>query len=106
MGIDVYQVMCGQFAEYPKGIEVLYPMIGLANESGEALGKIKKVLRGDKTLEQQTPAIADELGDVLWYLAMTAKGLGYSLEEVAQLNYDKLSRRQLNGTIKGDGDTR
>ena len=37
--------------------------------------------------------LKDELGDVLWYIAETASGLGITLEEVAQYNLDKLHKR-------------
>lgn len=106
MELKQYQQECGKFAAYPQGMEILYPMIGLSNEAGEALGKLKKILRGDKTLDQQREAIADELGDVLWYMVMSAFALGYTLEDIASINFEKLSRRQAAGTIKGDGDNR
>ena len=34
-----------------------------------------------------------ELGDVLWYLNTLALSLGFTLEEVARLNVDKLQKR-------------
>lgn len=45
-----------------------------------------------------------ELGDCLWMIAGLARTYGYSLEEVAQKNLDKLSKRKQAGTIIGDGD--
>lgn len=53
-----------------------------------------------------TGDIADELGDVLWFVAMMARRLGFSLEEVMRRNLDKLADRQARGVIVGDGDKR
>jgi NTP pyrophosphatase (non-canonical NTP hydrolase) len=41
--------------------------------------------------------IIDELGDVLWYVAVIANQKGATLEEVMLKNFNKLERRQLNG---------
>jgi NTP pyrophosphatase (non-canonical NTP hydrolase) len=41
--------------------------------------------------------LADELGDVCWYIATMAKGLGYSLEEIMKMNIEKLFKRYPNG---------
>jgi len=50
--------------------------------------------------------MAKELGDVLWYVTAIASDLGYELDEVAQLNLDKLESRSQRGKIKGSGDNR
>ena len=50
--------------------------------------------------------IVDELGDALWFVAMMARHLGVSLEEVMRRNLDKLADRQTRGVIIGDGDKR
>jgi NTP pyrophosphatase (non-canonical NTP hydrolase) len=50
--------------------------------------------------------IAKELGDVLWYLSQIATELNLSLEQVAQLNIEKLFDRETRGVIKSEGDNR
>ena len=57
-------------------------------------------------MEEVTGNIADELGDVLWYLAILADDLEVDLEDVAKWNVDKLQRRMKSNKIKGDGDNR
>ena len=94
--------------------KVIYPALGLANEAGEVLGKIKKLIRdndvtfdGIDTIPAQKKAeIADELGDVLWYIAALAKDIGITLNEVAAINHEKLTSRQKRGVLKGSGDRR
>lgn len=44
--------------------------------------------------------LAKELGDVAWYLAVTAHAIGYDLETVLQMNVDKLRNRYPNGFEK------
>lgn len=39
----------------------------------------------------------DELGDVLWYITVMAKQEGSTLEELMEINYQKLESRALNG---------
>ena len=38
-----------------------------------------------------------ELGDIMWYVACMAKSFGWSLEEIMQLNIDKLKERYPDG---------
>ena len=87
---------------------IVYPTLGLANETGEVAGKIKKIFRdrNGQITDADREALKSELGDVLWYLTQICTELGLSLEEVAQANITKLFSRLERGAIKGDGDNR
>ena len=110
MEFNEYQKRALGTASYPEKYKIIYPAVGLGNEAGEVMGKIKKWMRGDdgegKMSEERRHALKDELGDVLWYIAVLAHELDLSLEEIAQKNVDKLQSRKERGTIKGDGDIR
>lgn len=86
----------------------VYPLLGLANESGEVLGKAKKLLRDNEGIGSSgvIDAIGKELGDVLWYLAETCTVFGLDLQQIAEANIAKLQSRQERGILKGDGDNR
>ena len=107
-----YQADTAQFAIYRW--KVIYPALGLSNEAGEVLGKIKKLIRdqevtfgpNQKLSDRDRAALADELGDVLWYVAALARDLGISMNELAHINIEKLKSRQKRGVIKGSGDHR
>ena len=104
-----YQASARSTAIYPE-IEhrATYPILGLTNEAGELAGKWKKVFRDDGGVV--TDEVADELkaelGDCLWYLAMTAFELGFDLQDVATENLNKLHDRKRRNTLRGSGDTR
>lgn len=66
-------------------------LMGLNGEAGEAIDIMKKYMFQGHKLDHEH--LAKELGDVAWYLAVTADALGYDLETVFQLNVDKLSAR-------------
>ena len=107
MELNEYQSKALETAKYPQELKVVYPALGIAGEAGECADKIKKSLRGDYELDDEhRHAIALEIGDVLWYCATLAHDIGYTLEEVAQMNYDKLRSRAERGKIGGDGDYR
>lgn len=108
MQVNDYQRMALETAIYPKEQRIIYPTLGLTGEAGEVADKVKKVLRdnnGDFT-EERRKEIALELGDVAWYLAVSSHDIGYTLEEIFQMNYDKLKSRQQRGKIHGNGDNR
>ena len=42
----------------------------------------------------------------MWYCAVLAEDLGFSLQQVAEMNIYKLQQRKALGTIVGDGDDR
>ena len=64
---------------------------GLAEESGEILGLVRKHAYQSRTLDRE--ALRIELGDALWCLAMTARSAGLDLEDVAAANVAKLQAR-------------
>lgn len=70
---------------------VLNGVLGLAGESGECCDIVKKNRFQGHELNKEH--LVEELGDVMWYIAETASGLGVTLEEVAQYNLDKLHKR-------------
>jgi NTP pyrophosphatase (non-canonical NTP hydrolase) len=66
--------------------------LGLAGEAGEFANLVKK--RTAHGHDDITPEVlADELGDVLWYLAEAATACGLQLEDVARQNVHKLQQR-------------
>ena len=90
------------------GQNFVYPALGLVGEAGEVADKLKKVIRDNDGVltDSIREAVALELSDVAWYLAVLAFELNYRLEEVMQMNLDKLASRQQRGVISGSGDNR
>lgn len=71
----------------------LVALLGLAGEVGELISAYKKKLRdGDSHMRFKERA-AEELGDVLWYLATTARKFDLDLTEVARRNLEKTRAR-------------
>ena len=70
-------------------------LMGLCGEAGEAIDLMKKHLYQGHELDRQK--LVKELGDVAWYLAEAATGLGMLLSEIMQGNLDKLHRRYPQG---------
>jgi len=68
---------------------------GLAEEAAEVLGLIRKRAFQGKEVDQAR--LTEELGDVLWCLAVAAHSVGVSLSEVAAANQEKLARRHPDG---------
>lgn len=108
MQFDDYQKEAMKNKVYGYGGVIIYPVLGLGNEAGEVQGKVKKVLRDQNGVftDENKRAIADELGDVLWYLAAVADDLGFGLDIIAQMNIVKLTSRRERGKIQGSGDNR
>ena len=109
MKLNEYQKGALETAIYPQEYKIIYPTLGLTGEAGECAEKVKKFLRGDdggKMTEERRKLIALEIGDVLWYCATLASDIGYTLENIAEMNLEKLRSRQLRNRISGDGDER
>lgn len=74
---------------------LLNGVMGLNGESGEAIDIVKKAMFHGHDLDKEH--LAKELGDVAWYLAVSANAIGYNLETVLQMNVDKLQARYPDG---------
>lgn len=97
MTINEYQkealrTEAGMSKEYPS---LLNGLMGLNGEAGECIDILKKHLFQGHTLDRKH--LAKELGDVAWYLAISASALGYDLETILQMNVDKLRNRYPDG---------
>jgi len=79
-------------------------LMGLCGESGEAIDILKKHLFQGHDLDRAK--IIKELGDVAWYLAEAATGLGVTLESICQGNLDKLHARYPQGFSTADSQNR
>jgi NTP pyrophosphatase (non-canonical NTP hydrolase) len=72
---------------------VIVPLLGMAGEVGSLLAEYKKYLR-DKDAHVLFPAqVAEELGDILWYLANTATKFDLDLATIAADNLAKTRDR-------------
>ncbi len=73
----------------------LLAYIGLAEEAGEVMGLVKRMLRqGPKDAERCTREhLVEELGDVMWYLAFVCNQEDISFEEMWNYNRAKLEAR-------------
>lgn len=76
-------------------VRVDHGAAGIESEAGEIAEHIKHVRFHGKALDRDHMIL--ELGDLLWYLAETATGLGLTLEEVAARNVAKLRARYPEG---------
>lgn len=74
---------------------ILNGVMGLNGEAGECIDIVKKNMFQGHTLD--IDKLIDELGDVLWYVAITADGIGVPLEDIMQHNIDKLRKRYPDG---------
>jgi NTP pyrophosphatase (non-canonical NTP hydrolase) len=100
-----------------------YMFLNLVGEVGELASKVAKYIRKEKAsivenelvleYENLDEAIKDtlfyedlkkEAGDCLWQLSGLCTVMGWTLEDVAQTNLDKLAARKAIGTIDGNGD--
>ena len=69
--------------------------LGLAGEAGEVVDMVKKHLYHGHALDRQQ--VAEELGDLLWYVAGLCDVLSLNLDTVMAANLSKLRRRYPDG---------
>lgn len=97
-----------------------YMFLNLVGEVGEFASKVAKSIRkdiayiglNDLKYDKEDDALMNkeelkkEAGDVLWQLSGLCSVMGWSLNDIAQQNLDKLASRQQRNVINGEGDNR
>ena len=97
MTINEYQCLAMRTCnkELTKDDMLLDGALGLAGESGEVADMVKKFKFQGHALDVER--IAKELGDVCWYIAVTATAIGCDLETIMKMNIEKLRKRYPDG---------
>ena len=106
--MDEYQKNASKTNAYERSYYTLGILtLGLTGEAGETADKIKKYYRdlnGESLSINNAYDIAQELGDVLWYLSQIALEIGFSLSDIALINQSKLEDREKRNKIRGNGE--
>jgi NTP pyrophosphatase (non-canonical NTP hydrolase) len=63
-------------------------VMGLCGEAGELGNKVKQFLFQGHDFDK--PAVFEEIGDCLWYIALACEAMSVNIDDVAQYNIDKL----------------
>jgi NTP pyrophosphatase (non-canonical NTP hydrolase) len=77
---------------------LLTAAVGMSAEAGEFTEVVKKIIfQGKPVNEDNMFHLKRELGDIMWYVAQACMGLNVSLDEVIEMNVDKLKARYPGG---------
>lgn len=71
--------------------KLLHAVIGLVTEAGEAADMMKKHIFYGKPIDKVN--LAEEVGDLLWYAAIVCRLTGLSVEQLMEMNINKLAKR-------------
>ena len=90
---DVYQTLAMRTCRHTPGSQqcLIEGALGLNGEAGEVAEVVKKSIFGGHPMDKEK--LINELGDVMWYLAEMAHGLGVPLEDIMTQNIKKLEVR-------------
>lgn len=77
---------------------LLTASVGMCAEAGEFTEVVKKIIfQGKPVNEENLFHLKRELGDIMWYVMQACMGLDISLDEVIEMNVDKLVKRYPGG---------
>jgi len=89
MNFREYQEQALKTDQIPDENKVIVALLGLVGEAGTVLTEYKKFLRDGDAHKLFKDGIAEELGDLLWYIANVASKFELDLEEIAEGNLKK-----------------
>jgi NTP pyrophosphatase (non-canonical NTP hydrolase) len=103
MDMREYQLQAQETDRSPshEGEGLIVPLLGLAGEVGTLLADYKKKLRDRETYRLFKENVAEELGDILWYVANVATKFDLDLAEIARFNLKKTRDRWLQSERVG-----
>ncbi len=95
MNFHDYQVQAMTTSQIPavEGTELTVPLLGLVGEVGSLLAEYKKHLRDGDAHRFFRDGVAEELGDLLWYIASVATKFDLDLDAIAKDNLKKCQDR-------------
>jgi len=80
--------------------QLMTAAFGLTAEAGEFTEVVKKIfLQGKPYTEENVFHMKREIGDIMWYVAQACMALDISLDDVIQMNFEKLSARYPEGAF-------
>lgn len=74
---------------------IINGLFGLSGEVGELTDMVKKWIFHESNFDEEHAK--KELGDVMWYVAMICESFNWSLDEIMQMNIEKLEKRYPDG---------
>ncbi|MEQ8755017.1 MAG: nucleoside triphosphate pyrophosphohydrolase family protein [Coleofasciculus sp. G1-WW12-02] len=95
MDFREYQEQAQETDQVPSqtGNGITIPLMGLVGEAGELLSEYKKYLRDGEAHKLFKERVAEELGDLLWYIANVSSKFELNLEQIAEGNLKKCRDR-------------
>lgn len=93
MNLKEYQELCKRTAKkdfQTKEEEIMCWGLGITGEAGDIASCIKKTFAQKKDVKE---GIKENIGDMLWYIAMVCNFFKWNLEEILKENIEKLNRR-------------
>jgi NTP pyrophosphatase (non-canonical NTP hydrolase) len=89
MEMNEYQQRAASTDIRPDPSDVSFPLLGLAGEVGTLVAEYKKSMRSGEMYVGFRDQVAEELGDLLWYIGALARTCGLSLNDIAERNLEK-----------------
>ena len=86
-----YEAIAARMVASPAIIDLQHALMGIASEGGELADAVKRHLFYGTPLDMTN--LKEESGDLLWYLQVLAKAMGFTLIEAADTNEAKLVAR-------------
>ena len=79
---------------------LLTASVGMCAEAGEFTEVVKKIVfQGKPVNEDNLFHLKRELGDIMWYVMQACRGLDTDLNEIIEMNVEKLASRYPDGAF-------